>query len=145
MIGFDRVAAMEGALQRGMSPCVVVSCGTAITIDAIDNKRVHIGGWILPGVRASLRAMHEQTAKLPLIEELSGDDQIFGTNTRSAMLNGVRQMIRAAIFRAASELRRQCREEPRVLVTGGDAEWIAEASMVVDKDLIARGCLQMIL
>jgi type III pantothenate kinase len=48
-LGSDRWAALVGAWDRAQCACLVVSAGTAVTIDALNNQGEFIGGMILPG------------------------------------------------------------------------------------------------
>ena len=68
-LGTDRIAGMCGA--EALFPnqhCLVIDIGTCITYDLIDKEANFFGGTISPGVRMRLRAMHEFTQKLPLLE-----------------------------------------------------------------------------
>lgn len=65
-LGPDRWAALVGAwhLQRG--PCLVVTAGTATTVDILSAQGVHEGGIIVAGVDLMKRALARNTAGLAL-------------------------------------------------------------------------------
>jgi type III pantothenate kinase len=87
-LGKDRLAAVIGAsfLKPG-SDLLVVDAGTAITYDFIDANNNYWGGNIAPGLNLRLRALHEFTQKLPLVEaQVESPD--LGTDTRSAIISG---------------------------------------------------------
>lgn len=88
-LGLDRLAGIIGAkaLYPGKN-CLVVDLGSCITYDAIDKNGIYRGGSISPGLNMKLRAMHELTGRLPLIQ-LADFDGFEGNDTETAMLSGV--------------------------------------------------------
>lgn len=88
-LGLDRLAGVIGA--RALYPgknCLVIDLGTCITYDAISGEGVYKGGSISPGLHMRLRAMHEFTGRLPLIE-LADFGGLEGNDTATSMLSGV--------------------------------------------------------
>ena len=87
-LGKDRIAAVVGAaFLKPNSDILVIDAGTAITYDLINSEKEYLGGNIAPGLSMRLRAMHEFTSKLPLVE-MKDDIPFLGTNTQSAILGG---------------------------------------------------------
>ena len=87
-LGKDRLAAVIGAsFLKPNCDLLVVDAGTAITYDFIDANKVYQGGNIAPGLNLRLRALHEFTHKLPLIQPKS-ESPLIGTTTDSAILSG---------------------------------------------------------
>lgn len=85
-LGADRWAALVGAHHlQPKSPCLVVTAGTATTIDRLDADGHFRGGLILPGVDLMRTALAHHTARLPLAE---GDFQALPSNTKSAIASG---------------------------------------------------------
>jgi len=68
--GADRALAVVGALHRRprRGPGIVVSCGTAITVERVSAEGVWLGGAIAAGFRLIAETLHKGTAQLPLIE-----------------------------------------------------------------------------
>lgn len=124
-LGADRVAAAVGAntLFPGQD-CLILDLGTCLTADLIDREAVFQGGLISPGVRMRFRAMHEQTARLPLIERSADPEHVWpvltAKNTRQAMMSGV---LNGLAFEMNGIIENYRRERPGivVLVCGGDA------------------------
>jgi len=130
-LGADRVAAAVGAtvLFPGQD-CVVLDLGTCLTADFVDGGGVFRGGLISPGLQMRFRAMHEQTARLPLvtfgIDEMgsTGPNEswpgLTATNTRQAMQSGV---LNGLMFEMNGIIETYRRERPGtvVLLCGGDA------------------------
>ena len=87
-LGKDRLAAVVGAsFLKSDTPILVIDAGTAITYDFIDSNRVYWGGNIAPGLNLRLRALHEFTQKLPLVE-VKDETPLIGNTTDSAILSG---------------------------------------------------------
>ena len=67
-LGSDRFAAMMAAYCMQKTSCVVVSAGTAVTIDALSVHGAQadfLGGWILPGLHLMQQSLTQATAQLP--------------------------------------------------------------------------------
>ena len=65
-LGSDRFAGVLGAYDLyPIGSSIVVSCGTATTIDFVDKGSVFQGGWILPGIDLMLQSLGKSTAQLP--------------------------------------------------------------------------------
>ncbi len=124
-LGADRVAAAVGAvaLFPGQD-CVVLDLGSCLTADLVDRESVFQGGLISPGLTMRFRAMHEQTARLPLVEAPAGLADTWpaltGKNTQQAMQSGV---LNGYLFEMNGIVENYRREWPGVvvLVCGGDA------------------------
>jgi type III pantothenate kinase len=87
-LGKDRLAAIIGAeFLKPQVDILVIDAGTAITFDFIDSKGFYIGGNIAPGLNMRLRALHEFTQKLPLVEAKT-ESLFLGNDTNSAILSG---------------------------------------------------------
>ncbi len=140
--GQDRLLNALAAWDVHQQACVVVDAGTAITIDFIDGDGVFQGGAIAPGARMWLRALHEHTAALPMVELARPADGYFGRNTEQAMLQavyfGIRGMVRSLVERYAEAFEAY----PPVVATGGDAILLFEQDELIDTivpDLTLRG------
>ena len=124
-LGADRVAASVGALALFPGQdCVVLDLGTCLTADLLDREAVFQGGLISPGLHMRFRAMHEQTARLPLVRIPADSDAAWpaltGKNTQQAMQSGV---MNGYLFELNGIIENYRRERPGVvvLVCGGDA------------------------
>lgn len=87
-MGSDRYAQILGAQQLCPTQAhVVISAGTALTLDAVAAHGEHLGGTISAGLRLMRTALHQYTAQLPL----DGGDvqwQDAPHNTRDALATG---------------------------------------------------------
>jgi type III pantothenate kinase len=87
-LGKDRLAAVIGAsFIKQNTDILIVDAGTAITYDFIDAQNIYHGGNIAPGLNLRLRALHEFTHKLPLVESKE-ESPLLGNSTDSAILSG---------------------------------------------------------
>jgi len=65
-LGADRWAALIGAWSILGGPCLVVTAGTATTVDILRGDGRFVGGAILPGLDLMKRSLARNTAGLPL-------------------------------------------------------------------------------
>ena len=119
-LGVDRWLVMLAANQLGGAGYkLVVSLGTAMTLDVLDHNGLHLGGYIVPGVGLMKRMLSSNTAQLPLLDCDASSCQP-GTNTADCINNGVLAMS-AAMVNAQQSNYRDC----VVYLTGGDAQLLA--------------------
>jgi type III pantothenate kinase len=119
-LGSDRLALAAGAIALFPDQYIlVISAGTCITFDLVDDRANYHGGSIHPGVRMRLQAMHTFTGKLPLAEP-EIPDNITGNTTVSSLQIG-------AVTGAAKEIEGMItayiQQYPglQAVLTGGDA------------------------
>jgi len=130
-LGLDRIAGMLGAwgTHEGVKDFLVLDLGTCNTYDMMIGGH-YIGGNIAPGVEMRLRAMHEFTAKLPLISVEEADkivdqmDRKIGRTTLEAMACGAIIGIRDEVDRVIGEFREMTGDKGVCVMTGGYADVI---------------------
>lgn len=88
-LGADRLAGALGAqsLYPGQN-VIVVDCGTATTLTALDAKNTLRGGAIFPGMTLWARALASGTAQLPQIE-LTKPKRALGRSPEEAIASGL--------------------------------------------------------
>lgn len=134
--GIDRLlnACAAKHYSPGTRPLIIVDSGTATTVDLMTADGIFRGGSILPGLRLSARALHDYTARLPLLdvdESILTMPQVPGTNTTDAILSGLflgqLGAVREIVQRLQIALRQQWQEtrEAGIIVTGGGGRQIA--------------------
>ena len=87
-VGADRLANAVAAKELYGSPVIVVDYGTGTTFDVVNKAGDYFGGAILPGLGISTRALHEFTAKIPLVKFEKVNFAI-GRTTEEAVRAGV--------------------------------------------------------
>ncbi len=112
-LGVDRWAAAVAAWQPQSGACLVVSCGTATTIDAISVAGRFLGGLILPGLTLMQSSLCGATAQLQMG---AAQYRLFPDNTADALFSGAVQATLGAI-----ERQRVALPHARLLLTGGAA------------------------
>ena len=129
--GADRALGVLAAvgLMPARRPGLVVSCGTAITVERITSQGVWQGGVIAPGLGPAAAALHIRTAQVPLIDvrqfHANHPPSTWGRGTVASLQAGIFWgtvgAVRELILRQADDL-----PGDRWLVwTGGDAAILA--------------------
>lgn len=121
-LGCDRFASLIGAHYLfPHKSLLVVTCGTATTIDALDAQGNFIGGMILPGLATMASSLAVNTAGLPAVTGVKFAD-LFADNTQEAIISGCINAQVGAICRAMEN-----RNDPavRCILSGGAAGFIA--------------------
>ncbi|WOG27520.1 type III pantothenate kinase [Endozoicomonas sp. 8E] len=138
-LGVDRWLAMLAAHAHSLDNTkVVVSCGTAITVDVIDGQGNHQGGFIVPGIRLMKKVLAVNTANLGNIEH-PAEATALGTVTSECINHGVLAM-------AVAFINETCLKWPgaRLFLTGGDAPLLQthikeEIEQVLIEELVLDG------
>jgi type III pantothenate kinase len=121
-LGTDRWAALIGAKHLFPGRAVlVVTCGTATTIDLLSAQGHFEGGCIMPGLGLMIRSLHEGTAGLP---DADGEYADHPTHTVDAIVSGCQHAQAGAVERLY--LRHQ-QQHPNLLclISGGAAKAMA--------------------
>jgi type III pantothenate kinase len=130
-IGVDRVCSAAAAFDKLQKACTIVSFGTAVTVDLVDEAGTLAGGAILPGIRMQLQALHEHTAALPVVEP--GVPELpYGRDTIEAMQNGVCRGVAGAVRGLVEAYATHLNRWPHVVATGGDVELLAPHCDYID-------------
>jgi type III pantothenate kinase len=88
-IGADRLAIVAAAVDIFPNQHnLAIGLGTCITYNFINRSHEFLGGSISPGMNMRFRAMHEQTALLPLIKA-ENNFPLVGFDTKTNLLSGV--------------------------------------------------------
>ncbi|HAI75445.1 MAG TPA: pantothenate kinase [Microscillaceae bacterium] len=123
-LGMDRVAGVVGGQFLYPNQAIlVIDAGTCITYDYLNPAGEYQGGIISPGLQMRAKAMHEFTAKLPLLSAdilTKPNPALTGNNTQEAMASGVFWGI-VAEMNGIIEMYQSDNQQLKVLITGGDA------------------------
>ncbi len=140
-LGQDRLVNAYAASKIYSPPVIVVSCGTAITVDAVSKNREYLGGFILPGLNVSLSSLNTHTALLPKLKLAPSTAEI-GKDTRSSILNAVLPGTAAAIDALIEKIRLKTGKNTQVIGSGGDIDLLKRFSkyiIKVNKQLALKG------
>jgi type III pantothenate kinase len=117
-VGADRIANAVAARALYGAPVIVVDYGTGTTFDVVDKKGDYVGGAILPGLGISLRALHDYTAKIPLIS-FGKPGLAVGRTTEAAVQSGVYYGAVGATREILSLIRKELGKVVPAVATGG--------------------------
>ncbi len=124
-LGADRMVLASGAvLQFPKQNRLIIDAGTCITYDFVDSSDCYQGGGISPGLGLRLKALHNYTAKLPLVA-LDNPEDFVGNSTKESILSGVVQGVVHEIDGFILEYQNRF---PNIITifTGGDAVFLAK-------------------
>ncbi|MDD4850198.1 MAG: type III pantothenate kinase [Gemmiger sp.] len=140
-LGHDRLADAAAAVALYPLPCMTVDLGTATTYNVIDANRRLLGGFIVPGVQTSLRAISAGTAQLPPIAPET-PATLIGRNTVQALNNGAMYGTAAMLDGLADRVEAELGAPLTVVATGGLAPYITpccKRKIQYDANLLFKG------
>lgn len=144
-LGNDRWAALVAARAETSSPVCVIGCGTAITVDAMNERGEFIGGTIFPGLELLRQSLGRGTAG---IENASGsDNSCQATSTANAVIGGTLFGLAGAINKMVAEHHNVLGNNCVNILTGGSAEMVAPLLDFAVKsfpDLVLQGVKRII-
>jgi len=141
-LGPDRLALITGAYTAfpGKNN-LVVSVGTCITYNLIQNNKTFRGGAISPGLHMRLKAMNAFTDQLPEITNIDDDPLLLGYDTETCMQSGAANGMAAEIDGMVKAFEERYPDFNAIL-TGGDAPYFAaklKSKIFADPDLLLKG------
>lgn len=130
-LGVDRWAAMIGAWKQLSKACVVVSAGTALTIDVLlasNDGAIFKGGFILPGLQLMQASLLSNTAQLTEKSQqaLSFKPSGLPVNTLDAIQQGAMLAAVSAVSSVFECLQQQRQQVFVCMITGGNATQLAQ-------------------
>lgn len=141
-LGSDRWLAMLAAHALEPAAALVVSVGTAMTLDAVSETGQHLGGMIVPGPDLMMSSLMHNTSDIAArAAQGAQDDVFFADNTLGCVYQGALHAAVALIEAAHARLATTA-GPVRLLLTGGAASRIQpHLSMPVQAlpDLVLRG------
>jgi type III pantothenate kinase len=144
-LGIDRRVLASGAvLQYPNQQVLIIDAGTCITYDFISNKNEYLGGAISPGLRLRYQALHDYTAKLPLLEN-NLPENFIGNSTNQSIHSGVVNGLCYEIEGFISEFSVK-KEQFTIILTGGDANFLAnrlKSTIFADENFLLKSLHQL--
>jgi len=140
-LGIDRWLTLLAARKSHAGVSIVVDAGTAVTLDVIDSRGQHLGGFIVPGLGLQRKSLFGFTSDVNFID---GDPLLatgLGQDTGSAVING-------GVVMMVGMIELVCRRysEAALLVAGGDGEMLLPllpAGAVYHRELVMDGLAVM--
>ncbi len=135
-LGIDRwlqVLALSGQQQK----FCIVGCGTALTLDLLDDE-THLGGYILPSFYLQREALAQGTRRVQ-VPDGAFSNLAAGRNTQDAVHHGI-------LLGLVGAIEKLVRSDPtrELVLTGGDAVLIRyfldiPNPITVEEDLLLKG------
>lgn len=122
-LGVDRWLGLLAAREISKQPLLVVDCGTATTLDAMDAEGRHLGGLILPGLQLFQRCLMRET-DIPRAHEPESFDG-FATDTATGITSGAMLATTASVRSALADLQQMGERDVQCILTGGFATAVA--------------------
>jgi type III pantothenate kinase len=140
-VGADRLALCAAVVHfyPGKNN-LVIGLGSCITYNFINKYNQFLGGSISPGLEMRFKAMHEQTALLPLIEK-DWNFPLVGYDTKTNLLSGVIMGMSKEIEGIVEEYEKKY-SNFNVVLTGGDCtyfERLLKKKIFADPNLLYKG------
>ncbi|MDF2530923.1 MAG: type pantothenate kinase [Clostridia bacterium] len=131
-VGADRIVNAVAGYELYGGPLIIVDFGTATTYCAISKSGEYLGGAISPGIRISMDALYQRTAKLPRVE-LVKPDSVICKNTISSIQSGVIYGYVGQVDYIVRRMKKELgAENAKVIATGGLSKLIATESETID-------------
>jgi type III pantothenate kinase len=140
-IGADRLGLVVAAVHMfPQQHNLVIGLGSCITYNFVNKFSEFLGGGISPGLEMRFRAMHEYTAKLPLVKP-DWNFPLVGYDTRTNMLSGVILGMSKEVDGIIDAYEEKYTEF-NVLLTGGDMNFFMphlKSNILAEPYLIYKG------
>jgi len=131
-VGADRIVNAVAAYELYGGPLIIVDFGTATTFCAVSKSGEYLGGSISPGIRISMDALFERTAKLPRVE-LIKPGSVICKNTINSIQSGVIYGYVGQVDYIVKRMKKELGDtNTKVVATGGLSRLIASESETID-------------
>lgn len=121
-LGVDRFLSLLAASEREGGPWLLVSIGSAVTVDLLASDGQHLGGTIAPSAAHMREALGQRFAALDLPAGRATD---FADDTDAAIASGTDGATLGLIERSRRLAEARLGLAPKVILSGGDADAIA--------------------
>ncbi len=122
-LGADRWLGVVCAYNRCHNSFILVSFGTAVTVDLVLRDGRHLGGFIAPGVNLMLDSLLRGTSRVTVDKVLKTPCLQVGTTTNTAVHSALTAMLIGLIDNAVIQIRKmELEAKIDIVFTGGDAE-----------------------
>lgn len=117
-IGIDRMLSAYGTLQKFAPPFVIISLGTATTIDYVNINKEFCGGIISLGICKSLNTLKSINSKFSIKQLFKATFPAL--STQNSLINGVICSINGLIKEFM--LKNKISQKTKIILTGGESE-----------------------
>jgi len=144
-LGSDRWAALIAARHLYPGYCLVVSVGTAMTVDVLSDAGKFVGGIIVPGPDLMQDALSVKTDRID--SDADGVFMLLPDNTADAVYSGVLQALAGAIERMHHAVVETHGHAPLCILSGGAAhvlQPLLKMPLRVVDNLVLEGLIRIV-
>ena len=124
-LGSDRWAQIVAAKSIFKKDCVIVSCGSAVSIDCVTKNGTHKGGVLMSGAERYINCFSDIHNLKNIRLTQTKKNNLLQTDTVGQINMGYRTMISASIHKIYEEFKKNTKSKPIVIVSGSYARQIA--------------------
>ena len=124
-LGSDRWAQIVAAKNIFKKDCVIVSCGSAVSIDCVTKNGTHKGGVLMSGAERYINCFSDIHNLKNIRLTQTKKNNLLQTDTVGQINMGYRTMISASIHKIYEEFKKNTKSKPTVIVSGSYARQIA--------------------
>ena len=124
-LGSDRWAQIVAANNIFKNDCMVVSCGSAISVDCVTKDGVHKGGILMSGAERYINCFSDIHNLKNIKLTKTKKNNLLQTNTAQQVSMGYRIMVSAAVHKVYEKFKKNKNTRPTIIVSGSYARQIA--------------------
>ena len=124
-LGSDRWAQIVAAKNIFKKDCIIVSCGSAISIDCVTKNGTHKGGVLMSGAERYINCFSDIHNLKNIRLTQTKKNNLLQTDTAEQINVGYRTMISESIHKVYEEFKKNTKSKPTVIVSGSYARQIA--------------------
>ena len=124
-LGSDRWAQIVAARNIFKKDCIIISCGSAISIDCVTRSGIHKGGMLMSGAERYINCFSDINNLKHIKLTQSKRNNLFQTNTVQQINIGYQTMVSASIHKVYEKFKKDTRTKPVVIISGSYSKQIA--------------------
>jgi len=124
-LGSDRWAQIVAAKNIFKKDCIIVSCGSAISIDCVTKNGTHKGGMLMSGAEKYINCFSDIHNLKNISLTQTKKNNLLQTDTAEQINVGYRTMISASVHRVYEEFKKSTKSKPTIIISGSYARQIA--------------------
>ena len=129
-LGSDRWAQIVAAKNIFKMDCLIVSCGSAISIDCVTKNGTHKGGVLMSGAERYISCFSDIHNLKNIKLTQTKKNNLLQTDTVEQINVGYRTMISASVHKVYEEFKKNRKSKPKIIVSGSYARQIASYSEI---------------
>ena len=124
-LGSDRWAQIVAARNIFKKDCIIISCGSAISIDCVTRSGIHKGGMLMSGAERYINCFSDIHNLKHIKLTQSKRNNLFQTNTIQQINIGYQTMVSASIHKVYEKFKKDTNTKPAVIISGSYSKQIA--------------------